>query len=111
MNVSFSYKHVESQEAVAAEVMRRLDKLGKLLKSYQPDLIQLHGVFSQNQRTDERSLALTLSMPTGVLHAVGSGKNALAACKNAFAEIEDQLKKHQSLVRREHEWKPRRDRK
>ncbi len=36
MNVSISYKHVESQQAVAAEVVRRLDKLGRLLKSYEP---------------------------------------------------------------------------
>ncbi len=111
MNVSFSYKHVESQEAVAAEVMRRLDKLGKLLKSYQPDLVQLHGVFAQHQRTEERSLSLTLSLPTGTLHAVGGGKNALAACKNAFSDIELQVKRHQPLVRREHEWKRKRERK
>jgi len=45
MNVSISYKHVESQEAVALEVTRRLDKLGRLLKSYQPDLVQIKGVF------------------------------------------------------------------
>jgi ribosomal subunit interface protein len=108
MNVSFSYKHVNSQEAVATEVTRRLDKLGKLLQSYEPDLIQLHGVFSKNHRTDEQTLALTLSLPSGTLHAIGSGKNVLAGCKNAFSDIEAQLKKHQSLLRREHEWKRKR---
>jgi ribosome-associated translation inhibitor RaiA len=107
MNVSLSYKHVESHEVVASEVVRRLDKLGRLLKTYEPDLIQLHGVFSMNRRTEEQSLSLTLSLPTGTLHATGSGKNALAGCKNAFSEIEGQLKKHQSLLRREHQWKRR----
>jgi len=105
MNVSISYKHVESQEAVAVEVTHRLDKLNRLLKSYEPDLVQLKGVFSRNQRTDEQSLALTLSLPTGTLHATGDGKNTLAGCKKAFSELELQLKKHQSLLRREHEWK------
>ncbi len=104
MNVSFSYKHVNSQQAVAAEVTHRLDKLGRLLRSYEPDLIQLHGVFSKNHRTDEQTLVLTLSLPSGTLHAIGSGKNVLAGCKNAFSDIEAQLKKHQSLLRREHEW-------
>jgi len=108
MNVSFSYRHVDSQQVVAAEVTRRLDKLGKLLKSYQPDLIQLHGVFSKNHRTEEQTLALTLSLPSGTLHAIGSGKNVLAGCKNAFSEIEEQIKKHMSLLRREHEWKRKR---
>ena len=108
MNVSISYKHVEAQQPVAAEVMRRLDKLNRLLKSYQPDMIQLKGVFSKNQRTEEQSCALTLSLPNGTLHATGNGKNVLAGCKKAFSEIETQVKKHQSRLRREHEWKRKR---
>lgn len=108
MNVSFSYKHVDSQQAVAVEVTRRLDKLGRLLKSYESDLIQLKGVFSKNQRTEEQTLALTLSLPTGTLHASGNGPNVLAGCKKAFSEIEEQVKRHQSLLRREHDWKRRR---
>jgi len=108
MNVSISYKHVESQPVVATEVVRRLDKIAKLLKSYEPDLVQIKGVFSKNPRTDEQSLALTLSLPTGTLRATGNGKNVLAGCKNAFSEIETQIKKHQSLLRREHEWKRKR---
>src|SRR6516164_576496 len=108
MNVSISYKHVEAQQPVAVEVMRRLDKLNRLLKSYQPDMIQLKGVFSRNQRTDEQLCALTLSLPSGTLHATGNGKNVLAGCKKAFSEIESQVKKHQSRLRREHEWKRKR---
>lgn len=109
MNVSISYKHVQTQPAVETEVSRRLGKLGRLLKSYEPDLVQLKGVFTTNKRTDEPSLALTLSLPTGTLHAIGNGKNVLAGCKNAFSEIETQVKKHQSLLRREHEWKRKRE--
>jgi ribosomal subunit interface protein len=108
MNVSISYKHVDSQKPVETEVTRRLDKLNRLLKSYEPDLVQIKGVFSKNQRTDEQSLILTLSLPTGTLHATGNGKNVLAGCKKAFSEIEVQIKKHQSLLRREHEWKRKR---
>src|SRR5260370_26668209 len=67
MNVSISYKHVEAQQAVAAEVMRRLDKLGKLLKSYEPELVQIKGMFSKNNRTEEQWLALTLTLLTGTL--------------------------------------------
>jgi ribosomal subunit interface protein len=101
MNVSISYRHVDAQQPVAVEVTRRLDKLNRLLKSYQPDMIQLKGVFSKNQRTEEQSCALTLSLPNGTLHATGNGKNA-------FSEIESQVKKHQSRLRREHEWKRKR---
>ena len=75
---------------------------------YEPDLVQIKGVFSKNARTDEQSLVLTLSLPTGTLHATGNGKNVLAGCKKAFSEIEMQIKRHQSLLRREHEWKRKR---
>ena len=108
MNISISYKHVVEQKPVTVEVTRRLDKLNRLLKSYQPDMIQLKGVFSKNQRTDEQLCALTLSLPSGTLHATGNGKNVLAGCKKAFSEIETQVKKHQSRLRREHEWKRKR---
>jgi len=108
MNVSISYKHVDSQQAVAIEVSRRLDKIAKLLKSYQPDLVQLHGVFSKSRKTEEQSCSLTLSLPSGTLHATGNGKNVLAGCKKAFGDIEEQIKRHQSLLRREHEWKRKR---
>ncbi len=108
MNVSISYKNDAVQQAVETEVGRRLDKLGRLLKSYEPDLIQLKGAFSTNKRTEEQTMALTLSLPTGVLHATGNGKNVLAGCKQAFSEIELQIKKHQALLRREHEWKRKR---
>ena len=108
MNVSISYKHVEAQQPVTVEVMRRLDKLNRLLRTYQPDMVQLKGVFSRNQRTDEQSCMLTLSLPSGTLHATGNGKNVLAGCKKAFSEIETQVKKLQSRLRREHEWKRKR---
>lgn len=108
MNVSISYKHAEAQQAVAKELVHRLDKLGKLLRSYEPDLIQLHGVFTRNQRTEEQSCSLTLSLPSGTLHATGNGRNVLAGCKNAFSDIESQIKRHQAMLRREHEWKRKR---
>jgi ribosomal subunit interface protein len=108
MNVSISYKDVDSQEAVTREINHRLEKLNRLLKSYEPDLVQIKGVFSKNPRTDEQSLALTLSLPSGTLRATGDGGNVLAGCKKAFSELEAQLKKHQSLLRREHEWKRKR---
>src|SRR5262249_34054517 len=108
MNVSISYKHVDQQQPVAVEGMRRLDKLNRLLRRYQPGMVQLKGGFLKNQRTEGQSCALTLSLPRGGLHATGNGKNVLAGCKKAFSEIKTKVKKHQSRLRREHEWKPKR---
>ncbi len=108
MKLSISYKHVESHKPVEVEVERHVGKLGKLLKSYSPDLVQLHGTFSKHPRTDESSCTLNLSLPTGTLHATGTGATVRASCKKAFSELEAQVKKHQSKLRKDYEWKRKR---
>ena len=110
MKLSISYKHVDSHDAVEAQSERYMSKLAKLLKSYAPDLVQLHGVFSKNPHNQEHSFSLNLSLPTGTLHATGIGGNVRASCKKAFAELEVQVKKHQSRLRRDYEWKRKRPR-
>jgi ribosome-associated translation inhibitor RaiA len=108
MKVSISYKHVEAHEDAERETSRSLNKLAKLLKSYEPDLVQLHGVFCKNRHNGEYSFSVNLSLPTGTLHATGSGANVRASCKQAFGELEVQVKKHQSLLRRDYQWKRKR---
>jgi len=108
MKTSFTYKHVEAHPALEKEMEHRIKKFGQLLKSYEPDITQLHAVFSKNGRVDEFVCALTLALPTGTLHATGTGANTIAGCKQAFSELESQLKKHQSRLRKDYEWKRKR---
>src|SRR6195256_4815617 len=67
-----------------------------------------HGGFSKNPHNQEHSFSINLSLPTGTLHATGVGGNIRAACKKAFAELEVQVKKHQSRLRKDYEWKRKR---
>ena len=108
MKLSISYKHVELQKPIEVEIERQVGKLQKLLKSYSPDLVQLHGGFSINPRTEENSCTLNLSLPSGTLHATGIGAAARTSCKKAFGELEAQVKKHQSRLRKDYEWKRKR---
>ncbi len=108
MKLSINYKHVESHKAVEVEVARHVGKLGKLLQSYSPDLVQLHGAFSKTPRTDENSCTLNLSLPTGTLHATGTGATVRTSCKQAFSELEAQVKKHQAKLRKDYEWRRKR---
>ncbi len=108
MKLSINYKHVESHKPVEVEVERHVSKLGKLLQSYSPDLVQLHGAFSKTPRTDENSCSLNLSLPTGTLHVTGTGASVRASCKKAFSELEAQVKKHQAKLRKDYEWKRKR---
>ena len=110
MKLSISYKSVDSRETVEAQSERHVNKLTRLLKSYEPDLVQLHGVFSKNPHKQEHSFSLNLSLPTGTLHATGIGDDARASCKKAFGELEMQVKKHQQRLRKDHEWKRKRPR-
>jgi ribosome-associated translation inhibitor RaiA len=105
MKISISYRHAKSQVVVEDEIARHAGKLGKLLKTYAPDLVQLHGVFSKNPRREEHTFSLNLSLPTGTLHATGTAAEIRGSCKEAFTELESQVKKHQSRLRRDYIWK------
>lgn len=110
MKVSLSYKDkdVEVHRAVEAEVVRHLPKLQKLLKSYSPDLVQLHGAIEKHPRKIEFGFSLNLSLPTGVLHADGLGPDPRRSVKVAFNDLVTQFKKHQSKLRRDYIWKRKR---
>ncbi len=110
MKIAFSYKHVALREPVESAAAHFLAKLERLLKSYSPDLLRLHGGFEKHSRKHEYCLSLNLSLPTGALHATASRADVRSTVKQAFDELESQLKKHQSLLRRDHEWKRKRPR-
>lgn len=110
MKLSITYKHVDMHAPVEKETARYISKLQRLLKSYDPDLVQLHGVLSKNPANGGHSFSLNLSLPTGTLHATGTGSEVRTSCKQAFSELEGQVKKHQSRLRRDYEWKRKRPR-
>ncbi len=110
MKLSISYKHVESHEGLERDMDRHVKKVVKFLKAYEPDLVQLHVVFAVNAHKEEHSCTLNLSLPTGSLHATGVGKNARGACTTAFKELDEQVKKHQALLRKDYQWKRKRPR-
>jgi len=104
MKLTINYKHVESHKSVEKEIERQIAKLEKLLQSYAPDLVQLHGAFSKTPRSDETCFALNMSLPTGTLHASGTGSTVRTSCKKAFSDLEGQVKKHQAKLRKDYEW-------
>lgn len=110
MKIAFSYKHVALREPVEAAAAHFLTKLQRLLTSYSPDLIQLHGGFEKLARKEQYSLSLNLSLPTGALHSTGTKPDVRATVKEAFDELLEQVKKHQSRLRRDYEWKRKRSR-
>jgi len=110
MKLLISHKLEEWREPVEEETRRHAVKMGKLLKRYAPDLVQLHGCIEKRPRKQEYLFSLNLSLPTGTLHATGQAADVRACVKAAFAEIEAQIKKHMALLRKDYEWKRKRPR-
>jgi ribosomal subunit interface protein len=110
MKITISYRHVETPQAIESALGRHLSKIQKLLKSYQPDLVQLHGGFEKQPHRAEYIFSANLSLPTGTLHANGEGPDPATSARKAFVELEKQIKKHQARLRKDYEWKRKRGR-
>ena len=108
MKLTIRNAHEEWREPVEKETNRQAAKLQKLLMRYDPDLVQLHANIEKHARKESYTFTLNLSLPTGTLHATGEGSDVLASVKISFAEIITQCKKHQSLLRKDYEWKRKR---
>ncbi|HVA94432.1 MAG TPA: hypothetical protein VNI36_05955 [Candidatus Dormibacteraeota bacterium] len=110
MKVSMRYGNDEWHESIEKETQLHVVKIEKLLKRYEPDLVQLHGTMEKHPRKENYLFSLNLSLPTGVLHATGEGIDVRKSVKVTFAEIEKQIKKHMALLRKDYEWKRKRPR-
>ncbi len=108
MKLSLSFKNVDLREPIETEVARHLGKLEKLLKTYSPDLVQVHGSVEKHPRKEAYEFSVNLTLPTGTLHATGDGPDVRLSVKGAFMELAGQIKKHQSKLRKDYQWKRRR---
>ena len=108
MKIAISYKHVDVPAIVEPAVKRHLQKIATLLKTYEPDLVLLHGSFEKHPRRSSYSFDVSVSLPSGTLHATGEAPDPLNSARKGFAELESQIKKHQSRLRKDYEWKRKR---
>ncbi|HEY6306492.1 MAG TPA: hypothetical protein VI488_08575 [Candidatus Angelobacter sp.] len=97
MNVHVSYKAGKSPE-VEREFHTQIQKLGRRLHVFKPDLVHLHALVNQDNSRSASS-SLNLRLPSGQMAAQRSGENPLAAVKAAFADLLSQVSKHKELLR------------
>jgi ribosomal subunit interface protein len=108
MKICIRYKNVETPKPVETAVEGYVRKIEKLLQHYAPDLVQLHGSFEKHPHRAEYVCSVDLSLPTGKLCATAPGSDARASARKAFVELAAQIKKHQSRLRKDYEWKRKR---
>lgn len=110
MKTSYSNMHGDNRELVEKEARHYIEKLNRLLKHYGEGAVQLHASLERQPRTSQFEVALKLTLPTGTLQASGLGVDVRSGTKTAFAELEQQVKKHQEKVRKDYVWKRKRGR-
>jgi RNA polymerase sigma factor (sigma-70 family) len=97
MNVHVSYKAGKTPE-IEREIQHQIQKLGRRLHVFKPDLIHLRAQIQQDNSRNASS-SLNLRLPTGQMAAQRSAENGVAAVKAAFADLLSQVTKHKELLR------------
>jgi ribosomal subunit interface protein len=110
MKIFYSNIEPEHRKPIDGEAAHHIEKLKRLLKRYDPDLVELHWSLEKTPRKTEYTFSVNLRLPTGNLYASGTGSDVRSSAKIAFSEIESQVKKHQEKLRKDYLWKRKRGR-
>jgi DNA-directed RNA polymerase specialized sigma24 family protein len=103
MNVHVSYR-LHKTPAVEKDFQHHIEKLGKRLQVFRPELIHLKGVVEEISVREGTSVSLNLRLPSGQMAVQTSAPTASAAVKSAFEDLLQQVIKHKELLRSSHKW-------
>ena len=104
MNVHVSYKGSKPPE-IDKYIDQQVDKLGKRLQVFKPDLVHLHITIDDKKPAHEgANISLDLRLPSGDIAAQESGADPLAGLKMAFEDLIEQVSKHKDQLRQQHKW-------
>ncbi len=104
MNVHISYKAAKTA-AVEKEFRHQVEKLGRRLHVFRPELVHLHAIVARNNTPRKIAVSLNLRLPSGQLAAGEAAPTALAAVKASFKDLLAQLTRHKELLRSQHKWR------
>ncbi|MEE8177053.1 MAG: hypothetical protein V3T65_03580 [Acidobacteriota bacterium] len=108
MHLHFSYHHVSRNPQLDHAVSWHVEKLGKFLVRFSPDLVHLRGILEFNLPHHEAVCSLNLWLPTARIHARERGASVLTVVQASFTELEEQVTRHKRVLRREGVWRRRR---
>jgi len=106
MNVHISYK-VSKTSDLERLVNQQVEKLGRYLQVFRPDLVHLKGNIEESSARQGVVASLNLRLPSGQMASQKSGPADITAIKAVFDDITEQVKRHKELLRNQHKW-PRR---
>ena len=107
MNVHVSYK-VSKTPDLEKIINQQVEKLGRYLQVFRPELVHLKGVVEENSARQGFAASLNLRLPSGQMASQENSPTVTAAIKSAFDDITEQVKRHKQLLRNHHKWPRRR---
>jgi len=107
MNVHISYR-VHKTPDLEREINHLIEKLGKRLQVFRPELVRLKGSVEETFARKTPTVSLNLHLPSGQMAVQQSADTAVAAIKAAAEDLLHQLGKHKELLRNSHKWRGRR---
>ncbi len=107
MNVHISYKVPKSPD-LEKEFTPQIEKLGKRLQVFRPELVHLHAILEESNVRQGPTVSLNLRLPSGQMAVKESGPSPTAAIKTGFEQLVEQVTKHKDMLRSQHKWPRRR---
>src|SRR5437868_84188 len=103
MNVQISYK-VPKTAGIEKEINHNLEKLGRRLQVFRPELVHLHGILEENSVRGHFCITLNLRLPSGQMAARETAETTAACIKAAFSDLLEELTRHKDQLRHERKW-------
>lgn len=109
MNVHITYKGNHKPADLEREINPQIQKLGKRLQVFRPDLVHLRVALDQKDPREGFNVSLDLRLPSGDIAAQDTGTTPEGAIKKAFDDLIERLSKHKDRLRAHHKWVRRRN--
>ena len=101
MRRTIELKHVGPRGHVQRLLGELIDRLEEKLQRIAQDALSVHAVFEENGSHKLYRTSLTCHLPGHLVAAHEEGRDAGATIRKAFVELERQLDKQMSILRRE----------
>lgn len=105
MNFQINYKNLDASPRIEAFFERKVKKIRKLTAHFSDELVQIQACLEKSPKREEYHITLTLYLPNHTLHSKDKGENIIGSINSAFEDLQRQIEKLKSQLRKEHLWR------
>lgn len=102
-------KNFEVNDYLQKKIRQKISKLERHLKHFPPETVHLHIRLERNPKNEQYTAALTLRVPSNIIHSEKSGKDVVKVFNQSVDALFENLNSLKAELRREIYWK-RKDR-